>query len=235
LYNLTDDNDLDKLVADGHITQAEKKIFQNANSEMTNLFGYNVERSTAVICEDQTDFLEKVKLLACFKFEEIKRNDPQAFYEPLKRRVFVQKRNKKISLSDIFHEYYGHGIFCEKSKLGRAYRLKEAIRFEINNNTPKRESIIIGLFNSLGFSFPQIRNCVDKTIINSEGVAIWVDLMLNIKVLSKEDCNDRMDHYLTYITEPGYDIALEKFVGSDLSPVFIPINIIKTQMGFKTI
>lgn len=88
--------------------------------------------------------------------------------------AYVNK-NSKFLIPDMFHELYGHGLFCEKSILGK----------ELTNIIKEKRLVKDFLYSPIDLS-KQIFGFMNYNIKNYEGFAMWLESKISIETGNKK-------------------------------------------------
>lgn len=133
-------------------------LVSEAHSFIREEFGIDIEKS-------------KLKMLSPSKwvhFCEANGFDAgcNGLYVPSSYSSYVNEKSQDLT-SDILHEFFGHGLFCEKSKLGKSL-------VEISGDRNKTNKFLFGAITQTG---QQIGLC-SKNIFNYEGFAMWCEALL---------------------------------------------------------
>ncbi len=90
----------------------------------------------------------------------------EGLYVPVSSSAYV-KTDSPVLISNVFHEYYGHGLFCEHSQIGK--RLVNIIQ-----NGEDEKSFLFGEINPQEQRFGLVKH----NIHNYEGFAVWLEALL---------------------------------------------------------
>ncbi|MEA3378315.1 MAG: nucleotidyltransferase domain-containing protein [Nanoarchaeota archaeon] len=88
-------------------------------------------------------------------------SDSEGLYVPLSYLAYVHTESPFL-ISNIFHELYGHGLFCEYSSIGK--QLPKLIKRDTKEYFFGKNKQTLGIFN--------------QNIANYEGFAIWLESLL---------------------------------------------------------
>jgi len=134
-------------------------LLQDASSFVVSDFGFDIEQSKLKIYsfDDWRRFCEVNPFVHVFDF---------GVYVPVSYSAYV-RTNSPFLISDIFHEFFGHGLFVEHSQIGK--RLTEIIQ---NNGDEK--SFMFKKINPQ----EQVFGIADYNIHNYEGFAVWLEALL---------------------------------------------------------
>ncbi len=144
-------------------------ILEDASSFIYSEFNLNIEQS-------------KLKLYSPENWHEFcKVNNfdanSEGLYVPASYSAYV-RTDSPVLVSNVFHEYFGHGLFVEHSKLGK--KLEDIIREGGNEKSY--------LFDKINSSEQQFGIC-SWNIGNYEGFAVWLEALLCEETNNREIWN----------------------------------------------
>ncbi|MBN1793148.1 hypothetical protein JW826_05685 [Candidatus Woesearchaeota archaeon] len=122
----------------------------------------------------------------------------EGIYVPQAHRAYI--RSDAVSLiSNAFHELYGHGLFCEESKLGRIIAIPDQTSDSVTEYLSSQRDPEV---QHLGFP--------GSNLWNYEGFAVWMECLL-----CKETGNSNSWERKRTILHPDYLAAGEYFFGAE--------------------
>ena len=134
------------------------------------LLGYKPEQTS----------LEQITESNWKNFAEARELNPKSsgIYLPRNQTAIIQEGN----LLSLFHEYFGHGLYCEQSILGRKLvnlerRLLEEERQEFQGKKFNLEDV--KKFRKENKSFLELREFMEKNLGIYEGFAVWTEYFLS--------------------------------------------------------
>lgn len=133
-------------------------------------------------------------------------------YVPASYSAYVNS-NSPVLLTDVFHEYYGHGLFSEHSRIGQ-----ELIK-TIKNNGNERDFLISEIDQK-----KQPWGFFNTNISNYEGFAVWME-----NLLCKETNNEKTWNKREQLIPSAYKEAFEHI--QDAEQNFSRFGIM-SQLGF---
>lgn len=223
MYNLGDINDINRLETDGIITNIEKTIIHTANQTITNLFGYNNTRSRFIPCVNKSELCQILNITSCAG---------KAIYNiPARKALVIKDQNRKSFFAELIHEYYGHGIFAERSEYGRKIRLLNML-FERHSQLQQHQiNYFLKRFQRMGYHYNGITDINTKRRIDAEGVAFWVECKIFTACFGQQEWQNRISYYVNYVLYENneHSIAFNNFVLNNNLPTIADI---KRQMFF---
>jgi len=146
------------------------ELISQINANYQNLLGYTVEK-TALKELDKKDWEP-------FCNNSYLNKSSSGFYLP-RNQVAVIPSNNKLSL---FHEYFGHGLFCEQSLVGKELvnlekRLLKEEKQEFKGK--KFNSEDLQKFRKKNKTFQNLEKSNKKNLILHESFALWTEYFLS--------------------------------------------------------
>ncbi|OGJ13273.1 hypothetical protein A3K82_01805 [Candidatus Pacearchaeota archaeon RBG_19FT_COMBO_34_9] len=146
------------------------KVISLTNDYYQNLLGYSVQdtKLKSIKGEQWNSFCQKSNL----------NHNSSGIYLPRNKTAIIPKNNK-LSL---FHEYFGHGLYCEKSLSGRKLvdlekRLLEEEKLEFSNSRFTLDDI--QRFRKRNQTFQELDEFRKQNLGIYEGFAIWTEFLLS--------------------------------------------------------
>jgi hypothetical protein len=150
-----------------------RNCLETSSNLLRELLGYSIDESS-ISCLAKKEWNE---------FTISRRIDEEAegVFLPRTRQAFVREESTFLALNS-FHEYFGHGLFCEKSQVGRRLvelekSLLEEERFEFDG----REFLMQDLnkFREKNPLFLELQEFRQKNLGVYELFAVWVEYFLS--------------------------------------------------------
>lgn len=118
--------------------------------------------------------------------------DSQGVYLPRNQTAIIREKNP-LSL---FHEYFGHGLYCEQSLIGRKLvelekKLLEEEKQEFQNRNFTLDNI--KKFRKNNKTFQELSEFQEQNLVQYELFAIWTEYLLSEKQNLKENFGRKYD------------------------------------------
>ena len=160
-------------------------ILEDASDYVESEFKLNLEKSELKIYSPENWRL----FCEANHFQE----EASGLYVPDSYSAYVKSDNSFL-VQNIFHELYGHGLFCEHSDIGKKYV-----------SSDDKKSFLYNLLKEPRYGF------FDRNVHNYEAFAVWIEGLLSQEIDSAEAWNAKklvMPNYYHQLLE--YMNSIEK-------------------------
>jgi len=156
------------------------------NEYYLNLLGYKPEKTKLQIFQERqwNSFCERVGL------EE----NSSGVYLPRNQTAFIKGENPLT----LFHEYFGHGLFCERTQIGqRLVNLEKELLKEEQQEFDGKEFTLEDLkkFRKQNQTFFSLDNFRKENLTQYESFAFWTEYLLSEKLGADEKFGRRYDEF----------------------------------------
>ena len=156
----------------------------SSNGLYRNFLGYGVEDTELFLVpeRDWNNFCRQRELV----------DSSYGVYFPRNQRAVIRNEN---SLS-LFHEYFGHGLYCEKSLMGRKLvELEKKLLEEERQEFSSRKFTLRDLkkFRQQNKTFKELENFRQENLVDYELFAIWTEYLLSETHGLKEEFGRKYD------------------------------------------
>src|SRR3989344_4169015 len=150
--------------------EAMSSYIESSNSFYQNLLGYKLEQTS----------LQQIPENKWNEFAQVRRLNPNSsgIYLPRSQTAVIQEENP-LSL---FHEYFGHGLYCEQSLQGRKLvKLERKLLEEEKQEFQKRKFTLEDLqkFRRQNQTFQELDKFRKQNLAQYELFAIWTEYLLS--------------------------------------------------------
>ncbi|MEM1535568.1 MAG: nucleotidyltransferase domain-containing protein [Candidatus Pacearchaeota archaeon] len=167
------------------MTVAKIKMFLDSSNQFyCNLLGYSIEQTS----------LKQIPENRWNKFTAQQKLNPNSsgVYLPRSQTAII-KEGDHMSL---FHEYFGHGLYCEQNQIGRKLielerKLLEQEKKEFSNKKFSLEDL--QKFRQQNQTFQELKKFMEENFVKYELFAIWTEYLLSEKHNLKEDFEKKYD------------------------------------------
>lgn len=158
------------------------KIINQCNHLYEDLLGYTVENSALYTLPDEewSNFIN----------ENEYNKDSLGVYLPRNQTAVV----KEGSILNLFHEYYGHGLYCEKTKKGQELVGLEKKLLEEEREEFKYENFTLEElkeYRNSNETFQELIKFRDENLFEYELFAVWSEYFLSKKFGIREEFEEK--------------------------------------------
>jgi len=167
--------------------EAMSSYIESSNSFYQNLLGYKLEQTS----------LQQIPENKWNEFAQVRRLNPNSsgIYLPRSQTAVIQEENP-LSL---FHEYFGHGLYCEQSLQGRKLvKLERKLLEEEKQEFQKRKFTLEDLqnFRQRNKIFQELDEFRKQNLAQYELFAIWTEYLLSGEFNLKDEFEMKYDSFL---------------------------------------
>jgi hypothetical protein len=160
------------------LKQKGEYLLENVNEFYSDLLGYKPEKTS----------LQQIPESQWNQFSIAKGYNPNSkgIYLPRNQTAIIPKNNP-LSL---FHEYFGHGLYCEKSLLGiKLFSLEKKLMEEEKENFQKRKFTLgeLNNFRKNNKTFQKIKEFRSRNLKKYELFGLWTEYFLSGEFGLKEE------------------------------------------------
>jgi predicted nucleotidyltransferase len=164
-------------------------ILSNASTFVKKEFGIELDKTRLT----QYDALNWIEFCNANSFDA----SSEGLYVPSAYAAYVNS-DSSVLVSNVFHEYFGHGLFCEHSKIGK----------DLVARTQKNEDVSSLLHGRVDEQ--QLFGLARQNIWNYEGFAVWLE-----HLLCKETGNSSIWQKRAASLPPNQIAVLEHFIDAE--------------------